>query len=319
MSIFQPSSRLQLPRIPQHDPSSTIMSLLYYLYLKFAATLVRAIVRLRGAIRSSPDVTQRIPSRDPSRTIKAHLYRSTQSTPQTPSPVLINFHGSGFMIPAHGSDDAFCRRISQQTAYSVLDVQYRLSPEHPFPAPVHDVEDVVKWVLSQPEEYDVSRVAISGFSAGGNLALVAASYLFPPTTFHAVLAFYPSVAPYIDPGTLLAPQPGGRPLPTFLLRLFRHCYIPSGVDARDPRLSPGLADADRFPRNVLIITAGYDTLACEAEKLATRLAADANRHVVHARMDQCDHAWDKIAREGTRGWELKEQAYALAVDMLCRP
>ncbi|KAL4892267.1 Alpha/Beta hydrolase protein [Aspergillus ambiguus] len=294
------------------------MSLLTYLYLKIVVTVLHVVMRLQGMITAAPDTTLHLPSRDPSRSIKAHLYRSTQSTPQTPTPVLINFPGIGFVVSAHGGDDAFCRRISQQTAYSVLDIDYRLSPEHPFPAPVHDTEDVVKWVLRQAEKFDVSRVAVSGFSAGGNLALVASSYLFPPTTFRAVLVFYPSVSLYIDPATLVRPETGGSPMPTFLLRLFNKCYIPAGVDARDLRLSPSLAESESFPRNMLIITASYDTLADEAEKLGRRLAQDAGRYVVRKRMDQCDHTWDKFAREGSPEWERKEQAYGLAVDMLSR-
>lgn len=124
------------------------------------------------------------------------------------------------------------------------------------------------------------------------------------------------MAPYIDPGTLVAPQAGGHPLPVWLLRFFRKCYLQGGVDARDPRISPALADVDRFPGKVLIITAGYDTLAENAEKLAARLEDDASRRVVHRRMDRCDHGWDKRAKEGTTEWELKREAYDLAVEML---
>ncbi|BCR84711.1 uncharacterized protein ACHE_20169S [Aspergillus chevalieri] len=292
------------------------MSFFFYIYLKFAAVVIRSLARLQGKIISNPDAVRYIPSRDHQRTIKAHFYRSPLHKELAPGPVLINFHGSGFVIPAHGSDDAFCRQISERTNYSVLDIQYRLGPEDPFPAAVHDVEDVVKWVLKQSEEFDPSRVSISGFSAGGNLALVACSSLFPPATFHSVLAFYPSVEAFVDPNTLAAPESGGTPLPAWLLRFFKQCYVPSNVDAKDPRISPYFADPIHFPRNVLIIAAGYDSLALEAERLAARLGEDADRHVVYERMEKCDHAWDKIAREGTREWELKSRAYELAIGML---
>lgn len=296
------------------------MSILRYLYLKLAAAIIRTLSRLPGRILSSPDLVRHIPSRDPRRTIKAHLYHPTPTAKDQapkPKPVLLNFHGSGFMIPAHGSDDAFCRQISRETGSIVLDVQYRLAPEHPFPAAIEDVQDVVRWVLNQPEVFDLSRVSISGFSAGANLALVATSSLFPPGTFRSVLAFYPSVAAFIDPYTLVPPETGGRPIPAFVLRLFRQAYVQSpDLSLRDPRIAPSLADPGRFPRNVLFVTAGYDTLALEAEKMAQRLGEDPERRVVHERMDKCDHAWDKLAREGTRGWEMKERAYRLAVEML---
>lgn len=292
------------------------MSFFYYIYLKLVTSLLRSITRLGWRITPSPDKIQYIPSRTPNRTIKAHIYTPPPDKTRTPSPVLINFHGSGFIIPAHGGDDAFCRDISLRTNHTVLDIQYRLSPEHPFPAAIQDAEDVVNWVLSQPTLYDKSNLSLSGFSAGGNIALVTSSTLFPAHTFTTVLAFYPSVAPYIDPGTLVAPQQGGRPLPVWVLRFFRKCYLQGGVDARDPRISPALADGDRFPGKVLIITAGYDTLAENAEKLARRLEGDPARRVVHRRMDRCDHGWDKRVKEGTREWELKEQAYDLAVELL---
>lgn len=293
------------------------MSFFSYIYLKFAAVVIRRLATLvRGKITSNPDAIRYIPSRDHQRTIKAHFYRSLLYKESAPGPVLINFHGSGFIIPAHGSDDAFCRQISQRTNFSVLDIQYRLGPEDPFPAAVHDVEDVVKWALRQSEEFDPSRISISGFSAGGNLALVACSSSFPPATFQSVLAFYPSVEAFVDPNNLVAPESGGTPFPAWLLRIFKQCYVPSNIDARDPRISPYFADPSRFSRNVLIITAGYDSLALEAERLAAKLGDDADRHVVYERMDKCDHAWDKIAREGTREWEFKSRAYELAIEML---
>jgi len=292
------------------------MPFFFYIYLKLAAIVIRSLAGLQGKIISNPDAVRYIPSRDHHRTIKAHFYQSPLHKENAPGPVLINFHGSGFVIPAHGSDDAFCRQISERTNYSVLDIQYRLGPEDPFPAAVHDVEDVVRWALKQSDEFDASRISISGFSAGGNLALVACSSLFPPATFQSVLAFYPSVEAFVDPNTLVAPESGGTPLPAWLLRFFKQCYVPSGIDAKDLRISPYFADPIRFPRNVLIIAAGYDSLALEAERLAAKLGEDTDRHVVYERMGKCDHAWDKIAREGTREWELKSKAYELAIELL---
>ncbi|OGM49603.1 hypothetical protein ABOM_001618 [Aspergillus bombycis] len=289
-----------------------------YLFLKCGAFGLRTLARLYGQIISRPDATWRIPSRDVDRTIKAHVYQPKSRRKDISLPVLINFHGSGFVIPAHGSDDDFCRQVSQQTGYSVLDIQYRLAPEHPFPAALEDVEDVVNWVRTQPKKFNLQRIAMSGFSAGGNLALAASSTLFPPGTFRSVISFYPSVECFLDPDNLVAPESGGKPLPPFAIRLFKQCYLQSKVDARDPRVSPALADPNRFPTNVLIISAGYDSLAPEAERLAQNLQKHSTRYVVHKRMERCDHGWDKLAKKGGRGWELKEKAYASAISMLLR-
>ncbi|KAJ5798916.1 alpha/beta-hydrolase [Penicillium pulvis] len=294
-----------------------LITYLAYLRLKIMALILRILVRLvEGTFTFNPDAIHNLPSRDPRRNIKVHIYKPLQKKDPGPGPVLINFHGSGFVIPAHGSDDAFCREISQRTDYTVLDVQYRLSPENPFPAAVHDVEDVIKWVLQQPATYDLTRVAVSGFSAGGNLALVAASTLFPKDTFHSVITFYPSTEGHNDPATLVAPEAGGRTIPVSTMRLFARCYVQAEVDRRDPRLLPAFADPARFPKNVLVITAGYDLLADEGERLATQLKKDPERNVVYQRMPRCNHNFDKKAVPGTREWELKTVAYDLAVEML---
>lgn len=296
------------------------MSFLTYLWYKFLAVLIRAFVSRGKSIPSNPDDVWLIQSRDTGRSIKAHVYRSAAST-LSPTPVLINFHGSGFVIPAHGSDDQFCRLVSRQTEYTVLDVQYRLAPEHPFPAALNDVEDAVRWVLARPGQFDSTRVVISGFSAGGNLALAASSSIFRQDSqetlypLRAVLAFYPVVDLSTDPGSKAAPDSSGRPIPATVARIFDRCYIPSSFDTRDPRISPAYADSEGFPDRVLIVTAACDTLAPEAEALAARIDKS-GRKVVSQRMAGCVHAWDKQARPGTQQSEARDRAYSLAMETM---
>lgn len=285
-----------------------------YLWQKLFAVLIRYFMR-RPLVVNPNDVLQ-LPSRDAERTIKAHVYRSTSAP--TPSPVLLNFHGSGFIIPQHGTDEEFCQQVSRETPYTVLDVQYRLAPENPFPAALHDVEDAIHWVLQRPGEFDLSRVALSGFSAGGNLALGASSTLFPRDTFRAILAFYPVVDLDTEPASKTCPDREGKPIPPLVARIFNRCYIPSSVDAKDPRISPSYASPERFPNNILVVTAGGDSLAGEAEELAAKIDQEAGRHVVCQRMRGCNHGWDKRAPAGTMEGDAKEKAYAMAVSMLAR-
>lgn len=301
---------------PNEDPYT--MSWFTYLWYKLFAVVVRAAFRLLFRRRSAvpADIVCQIPTREAGRTIKAHVYRSS-SAPKV-SPILINFHGSGFLFPLHGSDGPFCHQVSRQIPYTVLDVRYRLAPEHPFPAALHDVEDTVHWVLQQPTKFDRSRVAISGFSAGGNLALAAASSSFPRDTFCSILTFYPPLDLYMEPGAKVSPDPTGKPISPALARMFNKCYIPSGMDARDPRISPGYAAAERFPDRVLMVTAAGDNLAAEAETLAARISQLPGREVICRRMHGCNHAWDKNAPEGTIAGDAKEKAYAMAVALLAR-
>lgn len=81
------------------------------------------------------------------------------------------------MIPSLGSDMPFCSQMCRATGVIVIDANYCKAPENPFLAALHDVEDVIRWVLSPSEKFDPSRVVQSGFSAGANLALVASSSL----------------------------------------------------------------------------------------------------------------------------------------------
>ncbi|KAI9374082.1 Alpha/Beta hydrolase protein [Aspergillus egyptiacus] len=290
------------------------MFFLTYLYYKVVALVIRAVARSRQHIVARPDDVYMIKSRDPQRSIKAHVYING-STSSTPAPVLINFHGSGFIIPAHGSDDDFCRLVSRKTRYTVLDVQYRLAPENAFPAALNNVEDVVNWVLEQPDKFDRARVALSGFSAGGNLALAASSNLFSRETFYAVLAFYPPVDLYTDPGQKSPPDPTGNPLPATLARFFDRCYIPYLHDKRDPRISPYYARPEHFPDRVLIITAAGDNLASEAEELAVKIGQESGRKVVAQRMEGCDHAWN-ISPKNPVQQEARDKAYDMVFAML---
>lgn len=289
------------------------MSFPTYLFDKCFAVILRFLVGLAAKVSATPDEVRQIKSRDAGRTIKVHLY---QPPGRGPSPVLINFHGSGFLLPFHGGDDEFCRQVSRETKYTVVDVRYRLAPEHPFPAALNDVEDAIKYVLLRPDEFDLTHVSLSGFSAGGNLALAAASNLFPRDTFRSLLAFYPVTDLSSDPALKSAPVAGGRVIPVTVARLFNRCYIPAALDKRDPRISPLFSQTNRFPKHVLMITADGDSLALEAEELAQKIKDLEGWHVVSQRMEKCSHAWDKSTRPGTPQYEAKERAYQLAVNML---
>lgn len=164
-------------------------------------------------------------------------------------------HASGFVIPAHGTDEPFCRYIVKHTDYTVLDVQYRLAPEHPFPAALHDIEDAIRWVCRQSETFDFSRFSLSGFSAGANLTLAAAAtsetgspHGQDKQTFRSVVSFYPGLDSLVDPGSGTAPDASGRPLPMIISRLFRRCYMQGQVDPRDPRVCPSRQYVDDHGR-----------------------------------------------------------------------
>jgi acetyl esterase/lipase len=294
-----------------------MMGFLTYIRLKVVVLLLRLLARLvSGPTQCFPDRVLHISSRQAGRKIKVHVYESRDNDSK-PRPVLLNLYGSGFILPFHGSDDEFCARVVQETEYTVLDVQYRLAPENPFPAALEDVEDVANWILQKPEDFDLTRLAISGFSAGGNLALATASGVCDKGTFSSVLAFYPSTNKSLDPGDRRAPDTSVEAGSVALSRLFDECYIKSGMDKKNPLISPSFAPAQVFSHNVLVITAAQDNLCLEAEALAAKIKdADESRNVVTMRMEKCGHAWDKSAKPRTLQEKAKNEAYAFAMKML---
>jgi len=291
------------------------MSFLTYYGLKAIVSGIR--LAQPCPVTAKPDEVLQIPSREDGRTIKANIYKP--STSITPTPVLLNFHGSGFILPWHGSDDVFCRLVSQKTQYTVLDIQYRLAPEHPFPAATNDVEDVIKYVLSHGTEYDVSHIALSGFSAGGTLALAAVSSpALPPNSIDSILVFYPAVDLSIDPAKKVQPDPSGpNVIPAMGARLFNACYI-SKDEEHNPMVSPAFMNVSKMPKNVLFVTCAYDTLAIEAETLGKKIEEEKGegRNLVCKRIEGVSHAWDKSCKVGSEAEKKRDEAYALAVDML---
>lgn len=191
------------------------------------------------------------------------------------SGCLVHLHGGGFVFGDLETHDAHCRMLSNRTGLAVLSVDYRLSPEHPYPAAVEDVDAVVAWLRDQGEEHglDPSVLAVVGDSAGGNLALVAA--LRSPDTFAAAALVYPFIDPSLsgasydgDPGALQRGEAAW---------LWRH-YLPDrGLSAgeadphTDPDVAPILSTRLGTLPPTLVIAAGHDALLEENRLLADRI------------------------------------------------
>ncbi|KAA8651312.1 hypothetical protein EYZ11_002605 [Aspergillus tanneri] len=286
-----------------------------YYILKPIVMLLRFLRKLLPAIKSAPDEIRQIPSREPNRTIKLHIYHPPDKTDPQPTPVLITFCGSGFVMPGHGLDDAYCQQISREASHTVIDVQYRLAPEHPCPAALHDAADVLAWVQSHPELYDPSRISIGGFSAGATIAISTAAHT-PSGVLHALIAFYPACDMSISPYKKKAPDQSGTPLPPWLLALFRACYLRGGVSPDDARVSPVRAEPGVYPKKCLFVTAAQCNMAVEAEDLANRIGEVEGKEVVVQRFEGCGHAWDKVAKVGTKNWDKKVRAYGMVVELL---
>lgn len=188
-------------------------------------------------------------------------------------PVIVYFHGGGFVLCDLDSHDSCCRRLANGIGALVVSVDYRLAPEHPFPAAVQDAWAAVQWVAGHADEFgaDPARLVLAGDSAGGNLAAVTAmlarDHGGPAVAFQ--LLIYPVVdqrrktsaaSPYNASGALTADH----------MRWFTEQYLGPGGDPTDVLASPLLADAAGLPP-AHIVTGECDPLRAEGELYAQRL------------------------------------------------
>ena len=194
---------------------------------------------------------------------------------RAPSPLVVFFHGGGWVQGNVRSYDPLCSQVAARVGAVVVSVDYRLAPESPFPAAVHDSYDAFVWAVSQADQLgiDPGRVAVMGDSAGGNLAAVVALMSRdlggPPLAFQALL--YPATdatlsSPSIDENSD-APLLTRRNVRDFLAR-YR-----GDADVTDPLLSPlhALSHAGLPP--ALVQTAGLDPLRDDGRRYAEALRA----------------------------------------------
>jgi acetyl esterase len=209
----------------------------------------------------------------PAGVIPARLYRPVACG--TSAPLLVYFHGGGWVLGGLDSYDSACRLISREAGLPVLAVDYRLAPEHPAPAAIDDAYAAYRWARERAVELgaDPRRVAVGGDSAGGNLAAVVtrlARDAGDPM---------PSLQWLIYPVTDLRGGTRSRSLfgSGFLLTKhdmdwFQGCYVDgSGLDFSDPLVSPVLTEDLSRLSPALVVTAGFDPLRDEGDQYATRL------------------------------------------------
>lgn len=189
-------------------------------------------------------------------------------------PLLVFLHGGGFVLGDLDTHDSACRLLCRHADLHVLSVDYRLAPEHPFPAGLEDALAAFTWARANAEALgaDPTRVAVGGDSAGGNLAAVISQLAIREGTPAPALQFllYPALDRTVDRESLTHFAEG-----FFLTRedidWFQRQY--SCEDRSDPRISPLLCRALAGLPPALVVTAGFDPLRDEGEDYARALQA----------------------------------------------
>ena len=206
--------------------------------------------------------------------IPMRLYRGTTTASGGMPPALVFFHGGGWVIGDLDTHDSLCRHLANAALSVVISVDYRLAPEHKFPAAVEDSFAATSWVAEQAAALgiDRERLAVGGDSAGGNLAavvsLLARDRRAPPLRYQVLL--YPAV----DCGMTHASHQRfaeGYLLTRPTIQWFYDQYLRGPGDIDDWRASPLRApDLSGVPP-ALVLTAGNDVLCDEGEAYARRL------------------------------------------------
>ena len=203
--------------------------------------------------------------------LPARLYRPVPG----PAPLVVYLHGGGWTIGSLDSHDRMCRRLADSSGAAVLAIDYRLAPEHPWPASIDDTVAALRWVATAPAGLGETptAVAVAGDSAGGTLAALGCLRLrdeYPPALPDLQVLLYANT-------DLTGSQPSMREkatgwgLDAATVRFFNSQWVPDQARWSDPGVSPLHApDLSGLP-SALVVSAEHDPLRDESEAYARRL------------------------------------------------
>jgi acetyl esterase len=244
----------------------------------------------REAYAASWDILQPAPSevasvRDqviagPGGNLTLRIYRGAGTKPGERLPCLVYLHGGGWVIGNLESHDRLCRKVANVAGICVVAVDYRLAPEHRFPAALDDSACALRWVAEHAGELSIApdRIGVGGDSAGGNLAAVLALMArdgdAPPLVHQAL--FYP-VVDLTASSESYRRVTGGVPLTAATMHYFIDHYTPKAGDRLDWRASPIEAKSLAGAAPALVLTVAHDPLSDEGRAYAGRLESEGVR------------------------------------------
>ncbi|WP_049930331.1 alpha/beta hydrolase [Halosimplex carlsbadense] len=220
------------------------------------------------AVGSAVDLT----APGPDGGVPIRRYRPTNTGPY---PTVVFYHGGGFVLGSLDSHDLLCRHLTAESGCEVVSVDYRLAPEHPFPAAVEDAYAAVEWAATGPDALDSDgRLAVAGDSAGGALAavvsLMAAERDGPEIDYQSLI--YPAVGIRDDHRSMR--EHAGYVISEDDIRWFDRCYYGSEIHRRNPYADPSRADDRSGVPPATVVTAGFDPLRDGGIAYARQLVGD---------------------------------------------
>lgn len=243
---------------------------------KITARIIRGITNTQSKkLKAAPKEVAKVEDLsipESGRTIPIRVYTPAGSGP---FPILIYMHGGGWVVGNLETHDDACRFLVKNAGCVVISVDYRLAPEHKFPAAVDDVFAILEWTAENARAVngDPARIAVAGSSAGGNLAavvcLMAKERGGPPLVFQ-LLAFPATNLSSLNTDSYRQFS-RGRGLKKSQVEIFRRHYLKSKKDRWNPFVSPLLAEDLSGLPSALIITGELDILRDDGEAYAKRL------------------------------------------------
>jgi acetyl esterase len=213
----------------------------------------------------------------PGGAVRVRCYRGCGTDAAQRLPLYLYFHGGGWSVGDLDTHDVTCRQMANASRCAVIAVDYRLAPEHRFPAAADDAYAALQWVAADAATLgiDASRIAVGGDSSGGNLATVAA--LTARERGGPALRLQVLVYPVVDlqmETPSYASRGAGFTLTAAGMQYFRNAYCPNQADWNDWRVAPLRAASLRGLPPALVVTAGHDPLCDEGIAYVERLRAD---------------------------------------------
>ena len=247
----------------------------------------------------------------PETTDRAIPVRIYEPDADPPYPLLLFYHGGGFMTGSLDTHDNICAALTNRADCLTVSVDYRLAPEDPFPAAVEDAYAALQWAVEYADKLnaDPGRVAVAGDSAGGNLSaattLVARDQGGPAIDYQGLL--YPGTAsPVVHSLDSHTENAEGYFLEMETVEFYYHSYVQSPAHVRNAYASPLLADdlGDLPPATV--VTAGFDPIRDEGIAYAEKLAA-AGVEVTHDHYPDAIHAFASLPNAIPMGQEALDE------------
>ncbi|OBA95379.1 lipase [Mycolicibacterium fortuitum] len=254
----------------------------------------------------------------PAGDIPVRIYHPLDSAePGVGLPVLVYFHGGGFVLCDLDSHDSCCRRLANGIGAIVVSVDYRLAPEHPYPAAVEDAWAATEWAAAHAGELsgDPSRLVVAGDSAGGNLAAVIA--MTARDKGGPAIAFQLLIYPVVDQrrkSSLSSPHTKSGVLTAEHMQWFTAQYLGASGAQAEPSASPILGDMTGLP-DAHVLTGALDPLCEEGEEYARLLAAGGAKVSVR-RYERGFHGFFNLADHLPAAADATEDVCAVVRDAL---